>query len=106
MQNVRLRFTALILIISMAPRTGLEMYTHQLLHQSKISQTSSSDNSSSQQLSISCNCLDDSFMPLSETAPPVITAPEKESIVLFNEEYQRIISISKNFRSLRGPPTA
>jgi hypothetical protein len=85
---------------------GVEMYAHQLLHQSKLSDPSSSTNASSPQLNISCNCLDDAFMPLSESTPPVIIAPEKEFVLLFSNEVSHIFSVDKNFLLLRGPPSA
>ncbi len=105
MQNLRLRFTALFLILLLTPKSGLELYSHELLHQAK-NNFETSHNDASPKLNSTCHCFDDVSMPLAEAVAIIISCPEKESVFIYIHNVFALNSISKNFLLLRGPPIA
>lgn len=95
--------STIFLILVLSQKMGAGLYIHNWLHAPHSKQAASSP-ASPKDVRYACNCLNDFYIPFTETEQPVIWFP------VFTTYYEpaapacAIPSVYKYFHSLRAPP--
>lgn len=108
MQKINVRTVAFMLLLAFVQKLGLELWLHDWLHEPQgvhLLVPRDRDKASLQQSPIQCHCLDDTLMPLIQSASFTYAAPHKQGSALPASGYVSVLSTLRIFSSLRGPPT-
>ncbi len=103
MRKLNIRLISFLLILAFSQKLGLRLWIHQVLHETQAGKQSSSPGANSFQ--ITCDCMDDALMPLSETGIYHIDPPVTTHTVVNPAFSLSFSSAVKLFCSLKGPPT-
>ena len=109
MREFSRKIIAILLLFLFVEKVGLRLFLHNRLHQSTISAVSSKQKNTPKQ-SISqqdCGCLDDFFIPLSQTEEAALPLPNIAYIdTIASFKYDCIQPSPTYSIQLRGPPSA
>jgi hypothetical protein len=106
MQKTPKHLVACLLLLSLLPRLGLELWAHHWLHEPPAASANVADGGKVfiHNAYIHCTCLEDTFVPATATHYFEFRAPERPLLAVLNVSNTSVHSISRIFSSLRGPP--
>jgi hypothetical protein len=105
MYRINKKILAIFLIAAFAQKLSIGLYLHNWLHKNQNISVLERINASAVASQVRCSCLDDALMPL-------IASTDFDSIKILqfyfspttNAYRSAVISASKTFHALRGPP--
>ena len=99
------KITAIFLILVFTQKSGLGLYLHNWLHQNKNHAASNPATRAFNTIQQTCSCIDDTLRPLTGSHDIIeIKIPEKYFPTFYDCYYAPILSPTKIFYGLRGPP--
>jgi hypothetical protein len=107
MQKLNARIVSLLLILVFLQKLGLELWLHNLLHETTpIHAVASGDKSKPAvaHQAFQCSCLEDALMPFTETNPFVAVSAPQQLIAVFLTSYSFHSAADREYSALRGPP--
>lgn len=97
------RCIAFFLLLVFVQKSGAGLFLHNALHKSAYA-ANEVPAGQDKTKGYGCTCIDDFMMPFDETAEVIIDQP----VLAFNDNFKlfadRIVSITPELSSLRGPP--
>jgi hypothetical protein len=107
MQKLNARIVSLLLILVFLQKLGLELWLHNLLHETTPIHAVASGNKGKPVVAhqaFQCSCLEDALMPFTETDPFVAVSTPQQLIAVFLTSYSFHSAADREYSSLRGPP--
>jgi hypothetical protein len=109
MQKINARIVSLLLILVFLQKLGLELWLHNLLHETTTIHAVASGDKGKPVVAhqaFQCSCLEDVLMPFTETDRFVAVPTPKQLIAVFVNSYSFHSAADREYSSLRGPPAA
>jgi hypothetical protein len=107
LQKLNARIISLLLILVFTQKLGLELWLHNLLHETTTIHAIASGDKGKPAVAhqaFQCSCLEDALMPFTETAPFIAVPAPKQLIAVFFNSYSFLSAADREYSSLRGPP--
>ena len=107
LQKLNARIVSLLLILVFMQKLGLELWLHNLLHETTpihAVATGERGKPAVTHQAIQCSCLEDALMPFTETEPIAAVPAPKQLIAVFLNSYSFLSATDRQYSSLRGPP--
>jgi len=97
---------ALLLLLLFAEKAGVRLWLHDYLHVNAASQRFLEDGTGAPKIqSISCDCLDDFSMPMTEAEAAILPQPVIRQHVVFKVQYNSpLFAVQIYSGLLRAPP--